>query len=580
MMGNLLRRPGATVALGKRRLCAEDDLSSFPVCSTRSRRQIADMKAKQMPHPNPALHFHRESNRAAKCCYLLLLISVLLGSLTVTFAGAGGDYNESFRPQFHFSPRRNWMNDPNGLVYYKGEYHLFFQYNPFGNQWGHMSWGHAVSSDLVHWEELPVAIPEGKGVMSFSGSAIVDWQNASGFCQSSGVADRSCLIAIYTGHTSTLQDQNLAFSNDRGRTWTKYSHNPVVNLNLASFRDPKVFWHEPAHKWVMVTALSGQHKVQLFSSTDLKHWTSLSQFGPAGAVGGAWECPDLFELPIENEPGHSQWVLSVNVNPGGVAGGSGNQYRVGRFDGTNFSDETPGGDMLWADYGQDFYASTSFSDVPPSDGRRIWMGWLGNWDYAAHVPTSPWRGLQSVPRVLTLRRFPDGVRLVQEPVVELKGLRGKHVAIRNQSLEAANRLLQTKDVRGDTLEIEAIIQPEEATSYGLEVRKGTSQETKIGVDLPGSKLFVDRAHSGDTGFDPKFAGRQTAPLNLAQGKAVELHIFVDRCSVEVFANHGERVISDLIFPSSASQGIALFSRGGAARILKLDIWSLRSAWHK
>jgi sucrose-6-phosphate hydrolase SacC (GH32 family) len=233
---------------------------------------------------------------------MLFLISILFSPLTVTFAGAGKDYNESFRPQFHFSPRRNWMNDPNGLVYYKGKYHLFFQYNPFGNQWGHMSWGHAASSDLVHWEELPVAIPEENGVMSFSGSAIVDWQNASGFCRISGGADHSCLIAIYTGHTSTLQDQNLAYSNDRGRTWTKYSHNPIVNLNLASFRDPKVFWYDPAHKWVMVTALSGQHRVQLFSSTDLTHWTSLSQFGPAGAVGAPGNVPISLHCRLKMSP--------------------------------------------------------------------------------------------------------------------------------------------------------------------------------------------------------------------------------------------------------------------------------------
>lgn len=507
----------------------------------------------------------------------LFLAVVLIWPINATFAGDTHFGNEPFRPQFHFSPRKNWMNDPNGLVYYKGEYHLFFQYNPYGDEWGHMSWGHAVSRDLVHWRQLPVAIPEQNGVMIFSGSAIVDWRNASGFCNSSTKLDRSCLIAIYTGFNGKIQDQNIAYSNDRGRTWTKYSRNPVINLNLAGFRDPKVFWYQPGHKWVMVTALSGRHKVAIFSSTDLKRWTPLSQFGPAGAVGGAWECPDLFQLPIDNQPGQSRWVLNVNVNPGGVAGGSGNQYRIGEFDGTRFIDKTPRDHVLWADYGQDFYASTSFSDIPASDGRRIWMGWLSNWDYAAHVPTSPWRGLQSIPRVLTLRRLPQGIRLIQEPVAELKALRGQHVTIENQSIANANRLLETWHVKGEMLEIEASVRSQDAKSFGLTVRKGPLQEIDIGVDSLPSELFVDRTRSGDASFDSKFAKRQTAPLKLVPGQAIELHIFLDRCSVEVFVNHGERVISDLIFPSAAGQKVELFSRGGAAKILKLDIWNLRSS---
>lgn len=470
------------------------------------------------------------------------------------------------------------MNDPNGLVFYKGEYNLFFQYNPFGNEWGLMSWGHAISRDLVHWKQLPVAIPEQKGVMIFSGSAVVDRHNSTGFCKSSGPGNDSCLVAIYTGYNGKIQDQNIAYSNDGGLTWTKYSYNPVINLHLANFRDPKVFWYQPGHKWVMVTVLSTQHKVLTFSSTDLKHWTKLSSFGPAGAVGGVWECPDLFKLPVENEPGKSRWVFSVNLNPGGAAGGSGDQYFIGRFNGTKFVNENPARKVLWADYGKDFYASTSFADIPLSDGRLIWMGWLGNWEYAARVPTFPWRGIQSIPRALKLRRFPQGIRLVQQPIAELKTLRGRRVGIEDKSIEAANHLLQSKRARGDTLEIEATIVPENARSFGLEVRKGTLQETTIGFDRADSELFVDRTHSGDTSFSPRFPGRQTAPLYLARGEAVELHVFVDRCSVEVFANHGERVISDLIFPSLASNGIELYSKGGQAKVVKLDIWNLKSAW--
>ena len=329
---------------------------------------------------------------------------------------------EALRPRFHFTPARNFMNDPNGLVFYKGEYHLFYQHNPFGQAWGHMSWGHAVSRDMLHWEHLPVALREEDGVMIFSGSAVVDWNNTSGFCEPVG-DDRSCLVAIYTGHGRGKQTQNLAFSNDRGRTWTKYASNPVVDLGLRDFRDPKVFWHAPTSRWVMVTVLADQHKVRFFGSPDLKRWEVLSDFGPAGATGGVWECPDLFALPVDDKPDETRWILDVDINPGGVAGGSGGQYFIGSFDGTRFVNENPPATTLWADYGKDFYASLSFSDIPPADGRRIWMGWISNWQYANEEPTVIWRGAQSMPRALALRRLPDGVRLVQQPVTELRSLR-------------------------------------------------------------------------------------------------------------------------------------------------------------
>ena len=515
----------------------------------------------------------RPSNAAA----LILLVALLIGNRTLAAPGADQHCDEPFRPRFHFTPSRNWMNDPNGVVYYKGEYHLFYQYNPAGDEWGHMSWGHAVSHNLVQWRRLPVAIPEENGVMIFSGSTIVDWSNSSGLCKRSSSTDHSCLIAVYTGYTGKEQKQNLAYSNDRGRTWSRYSGNPVIDLHLADFRDPKVFWDEPRHHWVMVTALSPQHTLRLFGSTDLRHWTALSDFGPAGAVGGAWECPDLFQLPVEGKLGERRWVLSVNVNPGGVAGGSGNQYFVGQFDGTHFTNENSASQTLWADYGKDFYASTSFSDIPASDGRRVWMGWLDNWDYAARAPTSPWRGQQSIPRVLKLRETPRGIRLVQAPVIELEALRERQVTITHQSAEVADGILRSKGANGDTLEIEAEVDPQQSTEFGFKVRKGPSQETVVGFDRAKSVLFVDRTHSGEISFDSKFPGRQEAPLSLVGGEPVALHIFVDRCSVEVFANNGEAVISDLVFPPPTSRGIELYSTG-KAMILNLDIWNLKSTW--
>jgi fructan beta-fructosidase len=519
--------------------------------------------------------------------FVLVAVSVSLigwmavGLGTPSLAPDAGTYNEPYRPQLHFTSAKNWMNDPNGLVYYKGEYHLFYQYNPFGDEWGHMSWGHAVSRDMVHWQHLPVALREENGIMIFSGSAVVDGQNSSGFCQSTENGDRSCLVAIYTGHTSALQTQNLAYSNDKGRTWTKYHGNPVIDLHRQDFRDPKVFWHAPTRKWVMVVALPPEHQVRFFGSPDLKHWTALSSFGPSGATGGVWECPDLFQLPIKDERGQARqtgWVLSVNVNPGGEAGGSADQYFVGQFDGTTFVNENPRDQVLWADYGKDFYASTSFSDLPPTDSRRIWMGWLDNWEYAAREPTSPWRGAQSIPRALELKRYAEGLRLVQVPVVELQALRGREMSLRDQSSLAADRWLESNQVRGDTLEIEAEIDLEHAADFGLEVRQGRGEQTTIGINKEKSELFVDRVHSGITGFSATFPGRHAAPLRLVDSKIARLHIFVDRSSVEVFGNDGETVISDRIFPSGGSQGLRLYSGGGEARIVKLRIWNLRSAW--
>jgi len=328
----------------------------------------------------------------------------------------------------------------------------------------------------------------------------------------------------------------------------------------------------------MVAALSPEHKLRFFDSTDLKHWTALSDFGPAGATGGVWECPDLFPLPVEGETGKSRWVLNVNLNPGGVQGGSGNQYFIGDFDGTTFTADKSAGGILWADWGRDFYASTSFSDIPASDGRRIWLGWLGNWDYAAKVPTFPWRGVQTFPRVLKLRRFAEGLRLVQEPVAELTALRGEHTSVIGQSVAEANRLLRAKNVRGETLEIVAEINPGNASEFGFKVRKGALEETVVGVNAKRSKLFVDRTRSGEVGFSDKFAGRHEGPVSLERDKNVKLHIFVDRSSVEVFANDGETVITDGIFPARTSDGLELYSQGGEVRIVKMEIWNLNSAW--
>ncbi len=285
-----------------------------------------------------------------------------------------------------------------------------------------MSWGHAVSKDLIHWQHLPVALKEENGVMIFSGSAVVDKNNSSGF----GTDNNPPLVAIYTGHhTETeLQDQRIAYSLDNGRSWKKYEENPVLPAKK-DFRDPKVIWHEESGQWVMVVALSSQQKVQFYGSKNLKEWNFLSEFGPAGAHDNIlWECPDLFELRVDGKSGQTKWVLQVDVNPGSVAGGSGGQYFVGDFDGKQFiQDPETKSRTNWVDYGRDFYAVQSYSDIPEEDGRRIWLAWMNNWDYAQEIPTKPWRSAMTIPRSVGLIEAENGYTLTQQPLRDLQDLR-------------------------------------------------------------------------------------------------------------------------------------------------------------
>jgi fructan beta-fructosidase len=467
------------------------------------------------------------------------------------------------RPVYHFTPKQNFMNDPNGLVFCDGEYHLFYQHNPFGDTWGHMSWGHAVSRDLLRWEHLPLALAERAGEMVFSGSAVVDHANTSGL----GHAGRPPLVAIYTGHTEREQTQNLAWSTDRGRTWTRHAGNPVLAIGSRQHRDPKVFWFEPTRRWVMVTVLADEHRVRFDTSPDLSSWTRTSEFGPAGATDGAWECPDLFPLPVDGEPETVRWVLKVDVQRG-----IGAQYFVGEFDGEHFHPDGSVDRVLRVDHGADFYAAQSWSDAP--DGRRLWLAWMSHWDYASSTPTSPWRGMFSIPRELRLLRSPDGVRLVQAPAAELRSLRRPlfHFAGAGASLAEINAALSRTPMSA-ALEIDVELALGGATEFGLQVRKGAEAATTIGVDARCAELFVDRRRSGDVSFAKSFAAEHRAPLALEQGR-VRLQIFVDACSVEVFADGGRSVISDLIFPGPQSRGVELYARGGEATLEFLDVFGL------
>jgi fructan beta-fructosidase len=472
------------------------------------------------------------------------------------FAAAVG-YDQPFRPQYHFSPRQNWTNDPNGLVFFDGEYHLFFQYNPFGDEWGHMSWGHAVSRDLLHWQELPVALREENGVMIFTGSTVIDERNTSGFC----TGGRPCMVAIYTGHTPArvrkpaLETQNVAFSNDHGRTWTKYAGNPVLNLHLSNFRDPDVFWSNLSKKWIMAVSLPNDHRIRFYGSPDLKSWQKLSDFGPAGATGGQWECPNMFELPLDGDPRNTRWILKVGLNPGGVAGGSGEQYFVGRFDGANFINENPPSTTLWTDYGKDCYCALTFNHLP-SSSAPVMMGWMDNWQYAAKLPTAPWRGQMTIPRELALRTFPEGIRLTQKPVAALAELRQSAIS------------------KPDTqsFEVRTAMDPGAASESGWKLRAADGSYILIGYNRLRGEVFVDRTHAGNTAFSRDFPARTAAPLPGA-GNPLDFTILVDRNSLEVFAGNGRATLTNLVFLSGPPPQIQFYSNGPAKQTA-LTIWPL------
>lgn len=473
------------------------------------------------------------------------------------------------RPGYHYAPERNWMNDPNGLVYYDGEYHLFYQYNPHGDRWGHMTWGHAVSRDLVNWEELPIAIPETADVMAFSGSAVVDWNNTTGF----GRGGKPPLIAIYTGHNpkARLQSQYLAYSNDRGRTWTV--HGEVLSVGSAEFRDPKVFWHDETNRWVMIAVMALENRAVLFTSPDLKSWTYASDFGPAGARGKNWECPDLFEMPVEGgAPGEKRWVLSVNLGDSAIGGGSGGQYFVGDFDGERFT-TLPGwgGETRWMDYGADFYAAVTYNDMPADDPRRVWIGWANDWRYAESIPTWPSRGLMTVARSLSLHRTADGYRLWQQPVRELASLRGAPRVANGLTLGTTPVPLP---VEGGKAELEIELETGTADQIAIALTDGEGWQTLIGVNPAVDEVFVDRTRSGPH-FHDGFANRHIAPVELDSGK-VKLRILVDESIVEVYVNDGAQTITDRFFRGGGELEWSAHAIGGSAT-MNVTAWPMQSS---
>jgi fructan beta-fructosidase len=469
------------------------------------------------------------------------------------------DTAEACRPRFHFTPPRNWMNDPNGLVYYDGEYHLFYQHNPYGTAWGHMSWGHAVSPDLVRWTHLPIAImgePE-EGYTIFSGSAVVDRDNASGFRQ----GDEPPIVAVYTADhqpQQARQDIHLAYSLDRGRTFTKYAGNPVIDVADPKFGDPKVFWHEPTGKWIMVNILGAQQgRIVLYGSGDLKTWEYLSDFQAPDEAPGIWECPDLFPLPLDGDPQQTKWVLKTNfVDYGKQAWGS--RYFVGDFDGHRFESGVPAPVRLRPD-GDNFYAEVTYNDIPQADGRRILIGWVRQ----GPSETRPWTGMQSIPRVLKLRSHGGGLQVCQSPVAELQALRGEHFAFRDETISGDSTLLADGGVCGAELEVVAEFERRSAAEFGLRLRLSGDGEARVGYSVEAGEVFVDLGQPG----------RLATPLPI-EGKVVKLHVFIDRGVVEIFGGEGEAAITALLDPNPVCETLAVYAQGGSVRIAEMDAWKL------
>ncbi len=465
-------------------------------------------------------------------------------------------FQEKHRPQFHFSPPTQWMNDPNGMVYWNGEYHLFYQHFPDSNVWGPMHWGHAKSEDLIYWEHQEIALfPDSLGYI-FSGSVVADIQNTSGL----GIDNQTPLVAIFSYHhpereaqgTTDYQSQGLAFSIDEGKTWSKYPRNPVLlSPGVRDFRDPKVFWYEPSNTWIM--SLAVLDKISFYSSPNLIDWSHLSDFSVEWAnFEGVWECPDLF--PLTAPDGSEKWVLLVSINPGGPLGGSATQYFIGDFNGKEFT--VLSNRVLWLDHGTDNYAGVTWSNIPAEDGRTIFIGWMSNWEYAQVVPTTAWRSAMTLPRSLSLFGNGESLRLASFPIEEIHKLKGTPISAQGNSFP----------LQSDILHLSLLPKQED---FSIEWSNSAGNVLRVYRD--GDKIAIDRSLSGITDFNNLFSKTQSMDL---EGLNVEkMDVFLDKASIELFINDGQRAMTAIFFPDSTwshfkCQGVELPVKGNYFR----SIW--------
>lgn len=482
-----------------------------------------------------------------------------------------------WRPVYHFSPLKNWTNDPNGLLYMNGVYHLYNQQNPYENKWGHMSWGHATSTDLVHWKHYGLAMREGINgddtIWRFSGSAVWDKNNVSGFCK----GDTGCMVAIYTADQPHIkkESQYVAYSNDGGMTFTNYKNNPVIDLYKKDFRDPNVQWDEQLKKWLMVVALPHENKVQFYSSTDLKKWDFLSEFGNAGLENGIWECPFFIKLPVEGNTGKTKWVLVNSFQD--THGNEMEEYYVGDFDGATFTNDNPADKILLVDHGDALYAAIPWNNLPAK--QHTYIGWMVPQD---QQETFPWRGQMSIPRDIGLRETKEGIRLVQNPAKVIKDnlskLSKKVLHAENIKVEGKNQNIFKKEViRGNSYWLEAKMKIPSGANAGFKIAEGKDKngniihETIIGYDASKHQVFVDRSHSGGKINPDKII--QTMDVAANNG-IIKFEILLDKSSLEVFVNNGEQALTTNIYPPENADGISAFSTGGKSEIKTVKVWDM------
>ena len=465
--------------------------------------------------------------------------------------------DEDFRPNFHFTPEKNWMNDPNGMFYLNGNYHLYFQYYPDKNVWGPMHWGHATSKDMITWEEQEIALyPDEKGYI-FSGSAVVDKNNTSGF----GKDGKTPVVAIFTYHDPEgekneeidYQSQAIAYSLDEGMTWTKYEGNPVLpNPGIKDFRDPKVIWDDIHKQWLMV--LATREETLFYTSQNLKDWTKISEFGKnTGAHDGVWECPDFFPMKVEGT-NETKWVLIQSLNPGGYNGGSGTQYFVGDFNGKTF---TPEENMkaleekhdFWLDFGRDNYAGVTWANIPDDDGRKLFIGWMSNWMYAQEVPTKSWRSAMTVARELKLIKDKDRYLVTSEPVEELQKYRSADYLIEKFNISGNSVALDKEDIDLARAEIRFKINDLKETTYNFRLANAAGEEFIVSYDHAQKQFGMNRSHAGQTDFSDKFVSEKATAPRISDSDSLSAIIILDKTSIEMFFDDGKTVITEIFFPN-------------------------------
>jgi len=485
-----------------------------------------------------------------------------------------------YRPNFHFTPKANWMNDPNGMFYLNGTYHLYYQYYPDGNVWGPMHWGHATSTNMIAWEEQPIAIyPDDLGLI-FSGSAVVDVNNTSGFGKDGIVP----IVAMYTYHNMKgeqageldFQTQAIAYSLDEGMTWVKYDKNPVIpNSGIKDFRDPKVIWDADHSKWIMT--LAAGDKVLFYSSLNLRDWILESSFGAAfGQHDGMWECPDLFPIKVSGQD-ETKWVLLVSINPAAPNGGSGTQYFVGDFDGqkftldTDFKQQLQQDSAVWLDYGRDNYAGVTWSNIPKKDGRKLFIGWMSNWEYARDVPTETWRSAMTIPRELKLKKNEKEFVLSSAPVTELSKYVSKTIVKETLTVNNQKTIITKSEIDLSRVRIQLEMNHLKSDKYDFTFQNSFGDRLSFGIDNIKKQYYLNRQNSGKVTFSDKFANTiSKAPIK-NPSNMLKIEVLVDKTSIEVFYNDGETIMTEIFFPNESFEAFSINTTDAALILENIKI---------